>query len=165
MNKIVITCLLLLSFSAITAQNIEPSLIVSGADYNSVTNKGAVLWTLGGLIDVNFENDDNVLVHAFWSVDYGYSMEIEKIISDFNMKVYPNPSKDYVNISIDQETLSKYSNLSVVIVDMYGRTIFNKQFDKNLMQIDLTSLSSSAYIINIIDNNRLVQTAKILKIE
>jgi hypothetical protein len=77
---------------------------------------------------------------------------------------YPNPTVDYVNISISGITeLPTAANIS--IVDQVGRNYTvksNWQADNSILQLDLTNLDKGLYLIRI-NHNKGIQTLKIFK--
>lgn len=59
-----------------------------------------------------------------------------------SVKVYPNPSKDFINIELPKDIKDFY----VEITDMNGRLIINKQNEK---KINVSSLANGVYLCNI----------------
>ena len=59
-----------------------------------------------------------------------------------SVKVYPNPSKDFINIELPKDI----KDFHVEITDMNGRLIINKQNEK---KINVSSLANGAYLCNI----------------
>lgn len=59
-----------------------------------------------------------------------------------SVKVYPNPSKDFINIELPKDI----KDFNVEITDMNGRLIINKQNEK---KINVSSLANGVYLCNI----------------
>jgi len=77
---------------------------------------------------------------------------------DFDLTVYPNPARDVVNVVYSG---SEAVNLQVIIYDLLGRNVYQNNFEsQNSVQIDVTSLTSGTYLLNIIDGNSGVSTTK-----
>ncbi|MNK10885.1 hypothetical protein D3C87_289180 [compost metagenome] len=72
------------------------------------------------------------------------------------MTYYPNPIKDVLTIvnNNDIETVN--------IVNMLGQTILNKQINNSTAQMDLSSLQSGVYIVNITSGGKN-KTIKVIK--
>ena len=74
---------------------------------------------------------------------------------DFNgVAVYPNPTSGTVKIDL----LDEWKNASVVVYDLVGRPVYNGTMDAltatgNSLSIDLSSLGSGIYILNIQSSN------------
>ncbi len=67
-----------------------------------------------------------------------------------NFLIYPNPSGDYINISVN---LLKQSAISITIVDILGQQVLSES-TKNVVgyftkQLPVNSLSSGMYIVNV----------------
>ncbi|MBA3899983.1 MAG: DUF2341 domain-containing protein, partial [Bacteroidetes bacterium] len=81
-------------------------------------------------------------------VDYDGNFNFSKLVAvDFiringQIKIYPNPSKDYITIETTNESLG-----NVKLSDFSGRVIFEKHFDNSSSKIDLSSLVPGFYII------------------
>ena len=79
------------------------------------------------------------------------------LVKDKQIKLYPNPAKDYSNLSF---TLEKAANVSLNIVDLNGkqvRSIFNGnmlQGDHSL-QVNTSSLASGIYLVKMVTDNQV----------
>ncbi len=102
-------------------------------------------------------------VYSFGTRTDIYTLEIGALLSNTDeqrytdIKVYPNPTNNYINI----ETL----DLSLSIVELYdlnGRKVLSQEID-NSNKIDLTSLNSGIYFMHILDENRVISIHKIIK--
>lgn len=74
-----------------------------------------------------------------------------------NLKIYPNPSSDFIHI----ETNNLLLNKPYKIIDKLGKEIFSGLIDNELTIIQLGTLSSGIYILQIGDYPQ--QTYKLLK--
>jgi len=78
------------------------------------------------------------------------------------LRLYPNPSEDFLNVEIDNETIS---DVSLEILDVNGKRLFYKDYLRamNIRElIDLHEFSSGSYFIKI-NNNSLVKVFKFNK--
>ncbi|HIP36055.1 MAG TPA: T9SS type A sorting domain-containing protein, partial [Crocinitomix sp.] len=74
--------------------------------------------------------------------------------SDSNISIYPNPTNNIVNLSIDM------NNYTVNVYGLDGRLILTEASAK---QIDLSELANGVYQFVIISNTEIVKTVKIIK--
>ncbi|MDD4575593.1 MAG: T9SS type A sorting domain-containing protein [Bacteroidales bacterium] len=74
-----------------------------------------------------------------------------------NLKIYPNPSSDFIHI----ETNNLWLNKPYKIIDKLGKEVFSGLIDNELTIIQLDKLSSGIYILQIGDYPQ--QTYKLLK--
>jgi len=73
-----------------------------------------------------------------------------------NLKLYPNPVKDILNLSFDKEITT------VSINNLLGQEVFTKTVNSEETSIDIAGLSAGTYLVKIISNNEL-RTIKIIK--
>lgn len=68
-----------------------------------------------------------------------------------NFLIYPNPFEQDININ------GSYEILEVTVNDLFGRTVFSKQFSKSDMsKVELNYLPSGLYLISILSNHQRV---------
>ncbi|HMK06374.1 MAG TPA: T9SS type A sorting domain-containing protein, partial [Flavobacterium sp.] len=81
-------------------------------------------------------------------------------VNDFGtaneMKVYPNPVKDMLNITFDKEITS------VSIYNILGQEVVSKPLHANEGKIDVSNLKSGTYLVKVYANDQ-VKTLKIIK--
>ncbi len=74
-----------------------------------------------------------------------------------NLKIYPNPAKDVINVANSADTIE-----NVTITDMNGRVVKQVVLGVNEGQINISDLSQGVYILNATSNGKTV-TEKIVK--
>ncbi len=74
--------------------------------------------------------------------------------------VYPNPVKDQLILSIDRFDIF---DLSYQIYDMNGKLIKFEEFDNTRINIDLSALSPSSYILRVVSSKKELKTFIIIK--
>jgi hypothetical protein len=82
-------------------------------------------------------------------------------LTNFNSKfmIYPNPTKDYINIVQD----GSFENLKIQLSDLTGRILIDTIINTTNQTIDLSHFSSSIYVLTL-KCNHLVSTHKIFKL-
>ncbi|MBL1233202.1 MAG: T9SS type A sorting domain-containing protein [Flavobacteriales bacterium] len=86
--------------------------------------------------------------------------ETNTINKDSFVTVFPNPANDKLTISHNLTT--KDGIISLEIMDVMGRVLMNKIINNTNNQIDINQLSSGLYFYNIIQNNKMVQSGKLV---
>ena len=81
---------------------------------------------------------DNYQVEIHY-LDYSNALGITDI--ETGIKIYPNPSFDYINISAD-------SNFEAILYDFLGKELIRKNVTDKL---DISSLENGTYILNLTD--------------
>ena len=89
--------------------------------------------------------------------------EVSQILNvdDFNSsitKVFPNPTESILNIH-----LNTIQNLKYQLIDLSGRKVTSGELNTLQSKIELTSIETSIYILNIIKENKIIESYKISK--
>jgi hypothetical protein len=108
------------------------------------------------ITDGNCSGSDQILV----TVDACTSVE-NKLASENNISIYPNPAKTHLNISFDR---SFDSNTLLEIVDLKGKVAYSEEISSNtanIRTIDVNEFASGVYMIRIV-NNELSITKKVI---
>ena len=74
----------------------------------------------------------------------------------FAVNVYPNPVKDFLNVSIANDIDS------ISIFNLIGQEVITKKGNGQSLNIDLTKLAAGTYIVKTLSNNQM-STSKIIK--
>ncbi|MDB4088923.1 T9SS type A sorting domain-containing protein, partial [Flavobacteriales bacterium] len=65
------------------------------------------------------------------------------------VNLYPNPTSDFVTIN-----LANKSKGQVIVLDLLGKVVLNKEFNSNQIQLSLKSIESKGtYLVKIMDSN------------
>ena len=143
-------------------QDIMETIITSGS--NATGSSGSVTYSIGqvfytyiGLQTVynvaqgiqHQENDENL-----------GTPEIEKPTPE--IFVFPNPTVDFVNISMKGDELEG-ANRSYRLYDLQGRLLKQNVITQSETQISLNNFSSSLYLLTVYVDNKLYKSFKILK--
>ncbi len=78
---------------------------------------------------------------------------------------YPNPTTDYLTLSIDNDVLTSHdlSQLSFQLYDMNGKLLQTKKLPGTETQIDMSSYVPSTYYLKVIQTNKELKTFKVIK--
>lgn len=139
----------------------------SGAGFNSVEyitpkNLGDSVVTYGYHIGVNGSKNYYRLkmIHSNGDVEYSKVIFVESSCDTYKPKVFPNPSKDYINI------VSKENIFSLGLINSDGRVIYTSLgINKKILRIDISSLESGVFLLKIIyknGNTRILNLCKYL---
>lgn len=79
---------------------------------------------------------------------------------NLNMLVYPNPTTDVLNLSIEE---SEISDMSYQLIDFNGRLIKSSAISNQSTIIPMTEYQKAIYILNVTQNNKIIKTFKIIK--
>jgi len=77
---------------------------------------------------------------------------------NLELSVYPNPTTNYLTLKTDDN-----ANLSYQLYDLQGKLIENKKVSSNATNISLEGQPTATYFLNVVKNNQIVKTFKIIK--
>ena len=83
-------------------------------------------------------------------------------LTEINLKLvaYPNPTKDVLTLNIGNYNNEK---LTYQLYDMQGKLLDSKQVVNSSATIGMQGLPVSTYLLNVLDNNSLIKSFKIIK--
>jgi Secretion system C-terminal sorting domain len=76
------------------------------------------------------------------------------------MSVYPNPTASFVILNIQNYSLE---NVHFELFDLNGRLIQSQSITTSETQIDMEHLASAVYLLNVMEQNKILKTFKIIK--
>ena len=77
-----------------------------------------------------------------------------------NMKVYPNPTSDFLILNVGNFELSTFN---FELFDVSGKLLESKKITSSTETISMENLPSSTYFLKVTSNNEEVKTFKIIK--
>ena len=83
--------------------------------------------------------------------NFEYSSIVHLTIQPFNhltIKIFPNPTRDFITIEINEPTTNLSRNLGIQIINAYGQ-IVKEAFISNTEKINVSDLSSGIYFVKI----------------
>ena len=93
---------------------------------------------------------------------YDISISIGIEVTEINLEIsaHPNPTNNVLTL-----TIGNYNNekLSYQLYDMQGKLFENKQLVNSSKTISMQDLPASTYLLNVIDNNSIIKTFRIVK--
>ncbi len=143
------------------AQSIQKQVFGSAGDTDSIAGY-QVNWTIGESITEKFTGTNFIITQGFQQPYYTVRTILETEEIDFTLKIFPNPTRDYLNIEINNDTPEKFL---LILSGMEGKTLSEAEIiSGGPYRMDLTSFGSNLMFLKII-NNRSKQTTslKIIK--
>lgn len=78
---------------------------------------------------------------------------------DINVQIYPNPTSDFVRVSVDKKFIGNYK-----LSNIFGKNLLEGEINDASEQIDLLKFRTGIYIIRLYDvHGNKVATRKIIK--
>jgi hypothetical protein len=137
----------------------QESTNASGGD--ATGSGGTVAYSIGQVVyTTNAESNGSVaqgVQHAYEI----FTLGIKETELNISLTAFPNPTTDNLTLQV-----SDYNNekLSYQLFDMQGKQLSNGQITAQQTQINMTSLPTATYFINVVNQeNKQVQSFKIIK--
>ncbi len=77
-----------------------------------------------------------------------------------NISIYPNPTRDFLNLKIENDTLNEYS---YKLFDLKGKLLLENQVQSEISQIPMTAFPKSSYSLCVTKGEELIQSFKLTK--
>ena len=89
-----------------------------------------------------------------------YTVGVQETALNISLSIFPNPTSDYLTLKVED-----YNNeaLSYSLLDEQGKLVLNEQITNQDTQVAMSTLARGAYFINVLQENKKIQTFKIIK--
>ena len=153
MKTLFIIQLFLLAAFMVSAQE-----LISSAGETKVISGIEISWSLGEPVIETVSGGATVLTQGFHQSKLTVTALEE--IENLNLKVYPNPTSEFVVIQFSTpDKISSYS-----LFDLSGKLLDNSKINATTTYVNLNKLASGSYLLKIDDKNaQRLQTFKIIK--
>jgi hypothetical protein len=122
---------------------------------------GTVAYSVGQVVYTTIIDASGSVSHGVQHAYEIFSLGKKEQEMNISLSVFPNPTTDNLTLKI-----SDYNNqnLKYQLFDMNGKVLNNGEVSSSQTQINTTSLPSSTYFINVVNQeNKQVQSFKIIK--
>lgn len=157
-TKIILTSTLLFGMS--TAQLLAQERALSSG--NSLYGAGgSVSYSIGQIDYISAGGSGGMVTQGVQQPYEIFSISVEDEQGvDLSAVIYPNPTTEYITLSISNNNLG---NVSYSLLDMHGKIISQELVTDKIANIQLGTLSTGIYLLNVYNNNIEVKTFKIIK--
>lgn len=152
--------LILVFFALSVSAQVKQEVIASAGGYD-VNGSLSISWTLGETIIPTFTNGGLTLTHGFQQQLIITTIE-ENLEVLVNVKVFPNPASDVVNIQFESPVDGE---ITLTIIDSQGRLVRRDKIESTLLekQINMQDLPAGIYYIRL-TRGKLVNVYKVVKL-
>ncbi len=150
----------LIVFILLITGNLQAQKVVSADGGTATVNDYEISWTVGEIITGTVNDGTTVLTQGFQQSNLTITAIDELRKTGVEIKVYPNPTQDFVTIHFSKTMeKSKYS-----LFDLSGRLLEQKQIKSTDARIDMTGFAKGAYILKLnFRGSQPLQSFKIIK--
>jgi hypothetical protein len=150
--------------TSIYAQSIVPQSVNSGGTKMSNPN-GSLSFIVGDLVVLSqIDSQGNTLGGGFTAGASLTTMDVKETdASVLNVKVYPNPTTELVNIQINHSTIDQ---VVVTVTDLEGNEVYSGKYVgiANIIGINTSSYAIGSYLLTLKNtSDQVLGTYKIIK--
>ena len=146
--------LLLFAAGSVTAQE-----VISANGGTATADGTQVSWTIGETVVATVGDANNTLTQGFQQSKLTVTAIDEIQVVGVEIKVYPNPTSDFVTVHFSKEVEKPIYSL----FDLSGRIIEQKNIESTDVKIDMTSFAGGSYILKLNSGQQPLQSFKIIK--
>lgn len=160
MKKLLMIFICFASLNMVCGQSLKPETVASGGGFGQ-NGVASLSWTIGQPVFETYQNSSNILTNGFQQTKLTISTLVENLNSDFNIKVFPNPTTNMVTVETDFN--QSHSKLYYQLCDLNGKLLANELITQEKQQIKVEHYKSDYFILNIYtENKQLLKSVKII---
>ena len=133
---------------------------VNATGSNASGSGGSVSYSVGQVVYTNNTGTNGSVAQGVQQPFEIFTVGIKETELNIFLTVFPNPTTDYLTLSIDDFDIS---NLSYQLYDMNGKLLQNAKITGNQTSIVMSNLVPANYFVKVIQGNKEVKTFKIIK--
>lgn len=152
--KVIIFTFLLLPLIGFSQETV----VTAGGDVES--SDGFISYSIGQVFYVTIEDESYSVAQG---IQHAYDVEVLSSVEvniEIDLVVYPNPTTDVLNLKIESPN---DQSISYQLVDLQGKLILNDVVTEETTQLNMTTLETSSYILNVIQKGQLIKSFRIVK--
>ena len=136
--------------------------VIGSAGGEAGNNAGSFSWTLGETVINTIDGTGIQITQGFQQGNLQASTGFDKSEAfGVEMKVYPNPTKDYLTVETQKQT----GSLVFSLYDVNGRLLKNGAVEASSFDINLSDYPPGSYILQILHKSDLVKSFNIVKLK
>lgn len=151
----------LLGLMVVTSTLIHAQKNTVAAGGSATGSGGTITYSIGQIDYENVSGSNGNVSQGLQQAYEIYSVSVNELAPVFDVQLFPNPSNDYINLSIGAFELHKKWNYT--LTDAQGKIIYRENISESIVQINMLPLAPAAYFLNINTGNSLIQTFKIIR--
>ncbi len=149
----------LIVFILLFTGNLQAQKVISANGGTATAAGTEVSWTIGEPITATVSDGTTTLTQGFHQAKLTVTVVNEIQITGVEIKVYPNPTSDYVTVHFSKEVEKPTYRL----FDLSGRLIEQKSIETTDAKIDMTGYAGGSYVLKLNSGQQPLQTFKIIK--
>ena len=163
MRKVYTIVLVMFLCGTMLAQQVRLANEVFGAASMQTSSSGYQAdWTIGEPFTATAKIDNSTLIQGFHQGTYVLTVAgIETHRALINIKTFPNPVIDELNVEVTKAELSNYP--VILIYNFQGQLLIKDEIVSTNYKVDMSHFKSQGYLLQVFMNNEPVKTVTIIK--
>src|SRR5574344_2625738 len=133
---------------------------VNATGTNASGSGGTVSYSVGQVVYTNNTGTNGSVAQGVQQAYEIFTVGIKETELNIFLTVFPNPTTDYLTLSIGEFDIS---NLSYQLYDISGKLLQNEKNIGNQTSISMSNLVPATYFVKVIQGNKEVKVFKITK--
>jgi hypothetical protein len=155
-NSFIVFCI----FFCFSVAQLQAQESVNSGGGEVVNSEIEISYSLGQVFFEPVSSSENSVTPG---IQQAYEISLISGLSDvvnLSIQAYPNPAVDYLNLSFPGFKEKKYT---MTLIDQSGRIIYVDEIKNDLSQIEVQSLASGVYFLQIAEKEQQIKVFKIIK--
>ena len=154
--NIILSCFIILAICcSIHSQN---NTVASGGDVTGAG--GTVSYSIGQIDYINSTSGSGTITQGVQQPYEIYSMGIAELGINIAASVYPNPSANFILLSLSTDN---FSNMAYALYNIEGKLLVQQIIMSKQTSISLFEHATGTYILKVLINNQETKIFKIIK--
>lgn len=160
MDHLIKTVIFLFLIFSVVSTKAQHATCSSGGDASGIG--GTVAYSIGQVVYTtnNAPSIGSMAQGVQQAFEISVVLGLEESLVDVQLKAFPNPTFDFLTLTIDKVELS---NMNFKILDITGKLIETRKIENVSEVINMKNLPASTYFLEIDNNDKQIKTFKIIK--
>ncbi|HVA99210.1 MAG TPA: T9SS type A sorting domain-containing protein, partial [Bacteroidia bacterium] len=135
---------------------------VNATGGNASGSGGTVAYSVGQVVYTTNSDSTGSVSQGVQQAYEIYTVGIKETKLTISLSVFPNPTANNLTLQVQDYNNKK---LSYQLFDMQGKLLSSETIAGAKTQINMSGLPTATYFVHVIEDNKKVQTFKIIKIK
>ncbi len=145
-------------FTNYRATYAQQAVITSGGDASG--NGGTIAFTVGQIVYWANTEPNGSIIQGVQQPYEIFSVGISESALSISLDVFPNPTSNNLHLNVQDFT---NSDLAYQLLNMQGNLLEQEEIARGQTQINMSGLPAATYLLNVIQENQIIQSFKIIK--
>lgn len=132
---------------------------INSAGVQTLNTTGSVSYSVGITSYTTIRSEEGSIAQGVQHSYQVFALSTPSLDINENIDVYPNPTKDYINLTMTDYDTNSFCNMT----DVNGKIIITKKINSDKTILDMKKLPSAVYFLKVYKKNKSTQTFKIIK--